>query len=182
MSKYSIKIRILNNIKCFKNIFCQMRDIWGMMLIILFLSLFTGIRYPIIIFISLLALNYVFSNFGKRRTKYLILWNRWFNPKKVFVGMTCRKWVNPRPGMYHIKGKMEQDFFNECMYLLEVLPSGTKVVTCSHAMIMHKLKERGIKYTHKAVYKSILKKEMDILGNMPSGNYKQMYNIEFIVP
>lgn len=136
MSKYSIKIRILNNIKCFKNIFCQMRDIWGMMLIILFLSLFTGIRYPIIIFISLLALNYVFSNFGKRRTKYL----------------------------------------------LEVLPSGTKVVICSHAKIIRELRERGIKCTHKAVYKSILKKEMDILGNMPSGNYKQMYNIEFIVP
>lgn len=182
MSKYSIKIRIFNNIKCFINILYHMRDIWGMIVIILFLSVLTGIRYPIIIFISLLALNYGFSNFGKRRTKYLILWNRWFNPKKVYVGMICRKWVNPRPGMYHIKGKMEQDFFNECMYLLEVLPSGTKVVTCSHAKIIRELRERGIKCTHKAVYKSILKKEMDILGNMPSGNYKQMYNIKFIVP
>lgn len=129
-----------------------------------------------------LSVHLWFSNIGKRKFKYLRLWNVFGYRRNIYVFMSNRKKCPVNIGDRKKSSDELHNFYMECEHLLEILPSGTVVRTCTNDTIIRGLEKRGIKVEKKEAYISSYSEEGMLLGKEPVEVERQIYKIKFKVP
>lgn len=126
------------------------------------------------------SLHLFFSNIGKRKFKYLRLWNVFGYRKNVyvFIGSSNKNPVNI--GERKASKDIIKNYQMEWEHLLEVLPKGTTIRTCVDDKLIKRLENKGYSLTKKRAFMTDVSDEDLITGNeRKSGQSIQMYTIKF---
>lgn len=125
------------------------------------------------------SMHLFFSNMGKRRFKYLRLWNVFGYRKNVYVFIGNNKYPVNIGGRKE-SGDIIKNYHMEWEHLLEILPKGTKVRACVDDKLIKQLENKGYSLTKKKAYMTNVSDEDLMTGNeRKSAESIQMYTIKF---